>query len=334
MALIFICLGAFLLIIDPQTALSGAGEGMELCIKTVIPSLLPFFFISVLLTSHLSGKKIRFLQSLGKLLRIPAGMESVFLIGLLGGYPVGAQSVAQCYQIGKIEKKNAQRMLGFCSNAGPSFIFGILGGMFSSPAAAWVLWLIHILSAILVGVILPGGDRKAAILTPGKTITAAEALERAAKIMANVCGWVILFRVVIRFLDRWILWIFPPVLRMALIGALELTNGCCLLPQLENEGLRFVLASCFIAFGGSCVIMQTAAVTGNLGAGWYFPGKMMQTLISFLMATLYQYLFFPAASNLNIRPIMLCTAVTVLFLMIIFLKKYKISSSIPAISGV
>lgn len=334
MALIIICLGAFLLIMDPESALSGAQEGMELCMKTVIPSLLPFFFLSVLLTSRLSDKKIRFLEPFGKLLRIPVGMESVFLVGLLGGYPVGAQAVSQNYQTGKLERTNAQRMLGFCSNAGPSFIFGILGGMFSSPAAAWVLWLINILSAILVGVILPGGDRKAAILTPGKTITAAAALERAAKIMANVCGWVIIFRVVIRFLDRWILWIFPPVLRMALIGSLELTNGCCLLPQLENEGLRFVLASCFVAFGGSCVFMQTAAVTGKLGTGWYFPGKVMQMIISFLMATLYQYLFFPAASNLNIRPITLCPAATVLFLMIIFLKKYKISSSIPAIFGV
>ena len=134
MAVIVLCFCVFALIVDSQSALMGAREGLELCIKTVIPSLMPFFFLSVLLTNRLSGKKISMLRPLGRILRLPEGAESIFLIGILGGYPVGAQAISQAAQAGSLDRSNAKRMLGFCSNAGPSFNFGILGRMFSSPS--------------------------------------------------------------------------------------------------------------------------------------------------------------------------------------------------------
>ena len=247
---------------------------------------------------------------------------------------MGAQAVAQTYQSGRLERTTARRMLGFCSNAGPSFVFGILGGFFSSAASAWVLWIIHILSAILVGLLLPGRNQNAVDVSPVKIITVTEALERALRIMASVCGWVILFRIVIHFMDRWILWLFHPVIQNIIIGFLELTNGCCMLPEIENEGLRFILASCFLAAGGSCVAMQTLAVTKELGTGWYFPGKIMQTIISFLMAWAYQLLCFPITSRTMLRPVVVCPVMIALVLTVLYLKKRKNNSSIPALSGV
>jgi len=326
--------GIFLLITDPQGALTGAREGIDLCIRTVIPSLLPIFFLSVVLTNRLSGKKIPMFHTLGKLLHLPDGSESIFMIGILGGYPVGAQAIAQATQMGRLDRKNAERMLGFCSNAGPSFIFGILGGLFSSPSTAWALWLIHIISAMVVGMTLPGNRQAIAAVSQNKIITPPEALERTIKIMASVCGWVVLFRIVISFLNRWVLWLFPHVLQTVIIGFLELTNGCCLLTDIENEGLRFILASCFLALGGSCVAMQTMAVTGKMGTGLYFPGKIMQTVISFLMAWCYQILLFPRHFRITFRPIILSPVLIVLIMIFLYLKKHKNNSSIPALSDV
>jgi len=273
-------------------------------------------------------------HTLGKLLHLPDGSESIFMIGILGGYPVGAQAIAQATQMGRLDRKNAERMLGFCSNAGPSFIFGILGGLFSSPSTAWALWLIHIISAMVVGMTLPGNRQAIAAVSQNKIITPPEALERTIKIMASVCGWVVLFRIVISFLNRWVLWLFPHVLQTVIIGFLELTNGCCLLTDIENEGLRFILASCFLALGGSCVAMQTMAVTGKMGTGLYFPGKIMQTVISFLMAWCYQILLFPRHFRITFRPIILSPVLIVLIMIFLYLKKHKNNSSIPALSDV
>ena len=334
MTILFISFAIFLLIIDPQGALMGAREGVDLCIQTVIPSLLPFFFLSVVLTNRLSGRKIPMLNALGRLLRLPEGAEAIFIIGILGGYPVGAQAIAQTTQMGQLDHKSAGRMLGFCSNAGPSFIFGILGGLFSAPCATWALWLIHIISAILVGISLPGNCQSTVAGSQNNRITPPEALERAVKIMASVCGWVILFRVMISFLSRWVLWLCPQVLQTIIVGSLELTNGCCALTDIENEGLRFILASCFLAFGGSCVAMQTMAVTRSIGTGQYFPGKIMQTMISFLLSLCYQALFFPDSLKTSFRPIIWCPVLIVLLVVLSYLQKPKNNSSIPQLSGV
>ena len=39
--------GLLILILDSSLALEGARTGMDLCIRTVIPSLFPFFVLSV-----------------------------------------------------------------------------------------------------------------------------------------------------------------------------------------------------------------------------------------------------------------------------------------------
>ena len=50
--------GILLLILDGKTAISGASEGLQLCIRSVIPSLFPFFVLSNLLTGTLLGQDI------------------------------------------------------------------------------------------------------------------------------------------------------------------------------------------------------------------------------------------------------------------------------------
>ena len=49
-ALVFSSAGMLVLILDGKAALLGAQAGVELCLNTVIPSLFPFFVLSVLLT--------------------------------------------------------------------------------------------------------------------------------------------------------------------------------------------------------------------------------------------------------------------------------------------
>ena len=300
-----------LLILDAKTALSGASDGLELCIRVVLPSLFPFIFLSVLLTGSLSGRRIPWLEPLGRLCGIPAGAEGLLAVGLMGGYPAGAQSIAQAYRNGSLSRTDAHRMLGFCSNAGPSFLFGILGTVFE-PAALWALWGIHILSAILTGMLLPGRSMRRISENEGTSPTLPESLERSLKTMASVCGWVILFRVLLAFARRWFLWLLPPDGQILFSGLLELTNGCCLLPEASGPGARFVLASALLAFGGICVCLQTVSVTADLGTGQYFPGKRLQTTISLLLSLPAQRLLYPAAEQWDIHPALYLLPVAVL----------------------
>ena len=80
------CAAMLVLILDARTALSGAKEGVELCLWTVIPALFPFFVASNLLSGNLNA---RFLRPLGKLLRLPQGAEPILLAGFLAGIRLG-----------------------------------------------------------------------------------------------------------------------------------------------------------------------------------------------------------------------------------------------------
>ncbi len=285
-------LALMLLILDAKTALSGAKDGISLCIYTVIPSLFPFFILSSMLTSSFTGKRIPIISPISRLCGIPDGAESLLVLGILGGYPVGAQAIADAYEQGQIKKTAAHRLLGFCSNAGPAFLFGMAGTLFSSAIIPWALWLIHILSALAVGVILPEKNCDTCQLRKSAPLTLPQAMERSIHIMATVCGWVVIFRVILAVLNRWVFWFLPLEGQILLSGLLELSNGCVALHSLQADGSRFVLCACILAIGGLCVGMQTVSVTAVVGTGLYFPGKILQCLISVLIANAVQHFLF------------------------------------------
>ncbi len=287
LAVIFPCIVMLMLILDSKTALQGAQYGLELCARTVIPSLFPFFVISILLTDAISKYPIPALKPILRFCKMPVGSENLLIVGLLGGYPVGAKCVYDCWKRGQISKKDALRCLGFCSNAGPAFIFGMCGILFSKPWVIWVLWGIHILSALLVGNLLPENKESTMAVLQRKSVSISEAMAKAISAMLSVCGWVILFRVMITFCQRWFLWLLPVNWRIALEGIMELANGCSALVAVESEGFRFVLCAVFLGIGGLCVGLQTMSVVGELGTGMYFPGKVLQSLISCCLAALY-----------------------------------------------
>ena len=327
-------IGMLLMILDTKTAVSGAQEGLRLCITTVIPSLLPFFLLSILLTSSLTGVQSRLLRPLGRLLRIPAGSESLILIGALGGYPTGAQAVSGACSDGQLTKTDARRMLGFCSNAGPAFLFGIAAGNFTGSWIPWALWLIHLLSALAVGVILPGGSGAKAVLPRGKSVTLSQALERAIAVMARVCGWIVIFRIVLAFANRWFLWFLGAQQQIMINGLFELTIGCTSLSYIPNEGRRFLLCAAFLGFGGLCVTMQTMSVTAGLGMGMYLPGKLLQCIISTLLAALVQQLAFPEGQKMTMHPAFYLIMSVILAAAVLVLQKYEKRCSIPAAVGV
>lgn len=266
-----------LLILDSRTALEGGREGIRLCIQSLIPSLFPFFVLSGLMTNVWIGSPLPFLRPAGKLLGVPQGCESILIPAFLGGYPAGAQCIGQAFAQGQLSAASARRMFLFCNNAGPAFLFGVLGPVFPSQEMLWALWGIQTAASLLCAWILPGSRESGSIL-PAKKISLTGCLTDAVGIMGSVCGWVILFRILISFLDRWFLWMLPLPSRVAVTGLLELSNGCCALADVADIRLRFLLCSGMLSFGGLCVTMQTASVAGGLSIGSYLCSKLLQSL--------------------------------------------------------
>ena len=273
----------FALIADSAAAVGAAQRCIAMCLGTVIPSLFPMCVLSGLLTDQIIGRPLRALRPLQKLCKLPNGSESIYLAGLLGGYPIGAKLSAEYFRAGILTKEQARRMLAFCNNAGPAFIFGLCTPLFTNPTASLCLWIIQICAATLTAFLLPSKN-KSCITVPKKTRSVQDAVYSSTKTMAFICGWIILFQVIGNFLEQWFLFALPKEITATVKCVLELSTGTIDLHTVNNEIVRFIICSGALSLGGICILMQTASVTEPLGVRSYVLGKLIQTPISCFMA--------------------------------------------------
>lgn len=281
--------GMFLMILDAKTAIQGAADGLEICIKTIIPSLFPFFCITKMITASCGSFSFKFLRPFGRLCKIPPGSEIFLFLGWFGGYPIGAQVMESAVKKGSLDRKSAERMMGFCNNPGPAFLFGITGLLFDSPYIPWIIWAILIFSALLTGMLLPEQSN----YSVGQIkLSKSNYMTDALKSMATVCGWIITFRILLSILNRWILWMLPVSWQILLTGILEISNGCLGLNALVNPAVRFTFAAVILSLGGLCVAMQAVSVSPSLNHKYYFIGKLIQMIIVIPLSQIAAFVIF------------------------------------------
>ena len=207
-SLTILCL--FLLIINPQCASEAVRKALSICARIILPSLLPFFFISGIIYSlSIPEYLARILQKpMEKLLGLNPWACTPLLLGLLGGYPVGAASLVQLRLDGKINAEEADTLLPICNNTGPSFIIGAVGGgIFSSFEAGLTLYVCHILSAIALALLFARkGSFPPLEFNEVENISLSSALTSSIKSATEkclgICGYVIFFSVLSSLLDE------------------------------------------------------------------------------------------------------------------------------------
>lgn len=308
------------LILDGRTALEGAAAGVELCIRTVIPSLFPFLFFCGILTNSLWGGHFPVLRPLSKRLGIPDGADSLLIAAILGGYPAGAQAVGEAYGAGRLDKETAEHLLTFCSNAGPAFLFGMTAMQFEEKSTPWALWIILLLSAYFAGITHKKPPVRRTTL-PCRSVSIPQSLWSTVRTMGLICGWIVLFRILISFPDRWALQFLPVEVQVLTAGILELSNGCCVLGAIADPSMRFLICAALLTFGGLCVTMQTASVIGDLSLKSYLRGKGIQTAASVVLSLAYLTFGWPGVIFPGLG-------------MVIFPAALKKRGRFPAVSGV
>lgn len=285
--LLAVLAAAALLLLRPEAASQAVGDGLALCASTVIPALFPFFaVVSLLLQLGLAGS----LQGLcapfmGPVFHLRGVCALPLLTGLLGGYPSGARTAADLCRQGLLTRREAELLLGFCDNCGPGFLLGYVGaGILGSARAGAYLFLIHVCSALLVGMFLCRlcGDRGSALLgssLPARVIPFPQALTAAVSgalaSTLSICAFVVLFRVLAAL---------PPVrLPVPLLGVLEMVTGTA---ALAPGRAGFIAAAVMVGWGGLSVHCQAMAVAApaELSFRWHWIGKALQAALSGLLA--------------------------------------------------
>ena len=278
---------------------SAAVEALSLCARSVIPALFPFLVVSSLLvrlgfanwvTPWCSGL-------MASLFRLPGHAGSALILGLVAGYPVGARTAADLYRSRLLTRDEAQRLTTFCNNSNPVFLISVLGsGVFHSVRIGVWLWLIHVASAILTGILFRGrqgtGVHRSIPLPPASApppffSAFVASVRSAAETMLSVCAFVTLFYTLTSPLSA-----SRSPLGGVLVGGLELFS---LSPLLSNDSFSFLAAAGCSGWGGLSVLCQTAAALGNSGLSLRSCalGKLCQSLLSVLLALPVSVWLFP-----------------------------------------
>ena len=150
------------LVIFSKTNLKAAKEGLNLWSTSIVPSLLPFFIATELLSyTNITNYIGRLLNKFMKpIFNVPGEGAYAFIIGIISGYPVGAKVVAKLRNDGLCTKSEGERMLCFSNNSGPLFILGTIGAsMFGNSTIGLLLLITHLASSITVGILLGFIDR-------------------------------------------------------------------------------------------------------------------------------------------------------------------------------
>jgi hypothetical protein len=301
-----------LLILDARNAIAGAKNGIELCLNVVIPTLFPFCVLSVLLRSSIAFESPSFLRPIEKLCSMPRGCGTIFLLGLLGGYPIGAICIEQAVKDKSMTYDEAKYLRAICNNAGPSFIIGMLSTIFNSIQLGYMLILIQALSAILTCMILSNKSSNSVYVKNNKRVKFSEAIKRSCISMMNICGIIVFFRAFMNIARFYISPYIPKFLWIAIVGILELTNGVSILSEFSAEAITFIVAAGMISFGGICVAIQAISVSSPGSGKYYLIGKSLQAVLSMILAGLYirlKNLFLPVVILLLVA----IKAITVVF---------------------
>jgi len=256
--LILIAALAFLAI-NPTSAINGAVQGIEICIKTIIPSMLPFMIIIQLISN--SG------------LAIPPAISS-----FLCGYPFGAMQSQERFSGKRISYEKMQIMAAITNNPSLGFTLGVVGTLiYHSIRIGWMLAGVQVIAMVIMQVIF----RKKEFRVQSSEFRYKKAnvniFRHVALTIAVVCTTIIFFSSVFSILET----LHVPTF---LTSILEITNGLKCIPPLP-------FAAFLLGFGGISVCFQTFAVCPDVERGKYVMLKLIQGMINAMLMYLVVLVF-------------------------------------------
>jgi hypothetical protein len=271
-----------LMLLEAQAVLTGMQTAVKTCLLTLIPSLYGMMICSSLLTGG----------------RQPKGILGVVLLSQVAGYPVGACMLSKFVRKGTRSRTQASLLAGACFGGGPAFYAGLFSGR---PATeAWRVFLAGIAAnACLLCVPALYGwycHRARSTALPAAPCEArAETVSgedgaAAVGMLQGLCN-----RLVDAVTSSGVALLKICAMVIACGGMLGLGKGCGLLGLLgqmlsactglptttaqailcsiveisqitalsPDRSVGLPLMGALLSFGGCCVLLQIAAVTGN-----------------------------------------------------------------------
>ncbi len=276
------------IMLNPEAATQGAIKGLYLCGNIIIPSLFPFCICVYMLIRCK--------------LRAFSNCYAVFVLSLIGGYPIGAALTEELYNEGLITKKGTELMHCCCVNGGPAFIIIAIGSnLLADKSLGIALFICHILPSVLFMMLLFPRIKSEAVLRAKVAATPVSikalftcCVRDAAGSVISICSYVILFSCITQLMNA-------NAFLSAVSCLLEVTSA---VGKLKN----IYIIAFLLGFSGISIWLQIFAVAEKSGIniGSFIPARVLHGLLSALLLRAYVALAKPEISvfsNIKYSPV-------------------------------
>ena len=307
----------FVFVYNLENCIDAALIGVNLVVKTIIPTIFPFSVICNLLISY-DGVGL-YSKILGPILCKPLKLSksSSFPIGasFLSGYPLGCKYCCDLYSLGYIDRKEFERLLNIASNASPMFIIGSIGAtMLGDIRLGFILLIGNYLSSIIVGILTMNNSKTSSNMKElpknnsnvnfGSALKSA--LDNGINTTLQVGAFVVLFSIIISIIknNTYISIVFYNIEEFLnlpkysiyglFLGSVEFTNGCKLITTLPlTLPFKLAIISFICSFSGLSVIAQISSFVYkyDISIAKYSFIKFIQGVISFSITFIISSVF-------------------------------------------
>lgn len=307
----------FIFVYNLENCIDAALIGVNLVVKTIIPTIFPFSVICNLLISY-DGVGL-YSKILGPILCKPLKLSksSSFPIvaSFLSGYPLGCKYCCDLYSLGYINRSEFERLLNVASNASPMFIIGSIGAtMLGDIRLGFILLIGNYLSSIIVGILTINNSKTSLALKelPKNNINVnfgsalKSALDNGINTTLQVGAFVVLFSIIISIIknNTYISIVFYNIEEFLnlpkysiyglFLGSVEFTNGCKLITTLPlTLPFKLAIISFICSFSGLSVIAQISSFVYkyDISIAKYSFIKFIQGVISFSITFIISSVF-------------------------------------------
>ena len=238
--------------------------------------------------------------------------SSVYFLSVISGYPMGAKLICNMYELGRINKTDAKRMLSFCSVSGPMFIVGTVGvGFLFSFKAGLIILISNIIASLINGLIYRGKDNENVEFEFNEKTAdnlLYDSVYDALISILMVGGFIVISFLIIDVLNNLhitsaissaVCRVFnlqksQYVVSSVLEGFIEITRGILDLGKTNASlTIKTIIASGLIGFGGISIMMQSTSFLKrlNISIKTIILQKITQAILCVLITTPFAIIF-------------------------------------------
>lgn len=278
--ILFVCI---IFILNPELYSKSCLNAISVWTLKVLPVLFPFFVFTRIIVNLSEFKTNKMDKFFNNIYRLPKFGFKIFLLSVISGYPMGAKLICTLNEQGIIQKKEAEKMMSFCSVSGPMFIIGTVGvNIFLSYKAGLIILIANIIAALINGLIYRKDKYvEKEVSYSGKkndNILSSSVYDATLSILM-VCAYIVISFLIIDVLinlhvidnlSNAICTIFNcpqnfDTIKSSIIGIFEITRGIIELNNVNiSLTLKTIIASGLIGFGGISILLQSLSFLNQL----------------------------------------------------------------------